>query len=46
MLAKPGMGSRANSGGVFRAWFGCKYFCEIKAVIPAEKMLITVPEMT
>jgi len=42
ICAKPGMGTRGNNGGLLSAWLVCKNFCEMKAVIPAEKMLITM----
>jgi len=38
------MGMRVSIGGAFRFWYFCRNFCEMKAVIPAEKILITVPD--
>ena len=43
--ASPGNGTRVNMMGLLSPWMCCRNFCEIKAVIPAEKMLMTVPEI-
>ena len=44
--ASPGSGTRVNIWGLLSPWICCRNFWEIKAVNPAEKMLMTVPEMT
>jgi len=44
MRDSSGTGMRVNIGGAFRFWYFCRNFCEMKAVMPAEKMLITVPD--
>jgi len=43
--ANPGKGIRVKSLGLLSPSMCCRNFCEMKAVIPAEKILITVPEM-